>query len=146
MNYKFKLEKLLELKCKREDSLKLEMSEYLNKIKIKKDHIENIKEKINFSKNNKINSAFSYDLKNYISYINYLESKLIEEQKNLIILENELEKIKEQLINATKERKVLENLKEKSYNEFLSELNKIENKIIDEMAIINYFKKNGGII
>ncbi|WP_291964884.1 flagellar export protein FliJ [Caloramator sp.] len=146
MNYKFKLEKLLELKLKREDSLKLEVSEYLNKIKIKKDQIENIKEKINFSKNNKINSAFSYDLKNYISYINYLESKLIEEQKNLIILENELEKIKEQLINATKERKVLENLKEKSYNEFLSELNKIENKIIDEMAIINYFKKNGGII
>ncbi|WDC85856.1 flagellar FliJ family protein [Caloramator sp. mosi_1] len=59
------------------------------------------------------------------------------------MLEQELENIKEQLMNATKERKVLENLKEKSYDEFLFEIRKSENKVIDEMAIINYFKKNG---
>ncbi|MCX7695799.1 MAG: flagellar export protein FliJ [Caloramator sp.] len=146
MNYKFRLEKLLELKIKNEESLKLEMSEYLNKINIKKNQIDSIKEKIYYSKNNKCNSNFSYDLKNYISYINYLESKLLEEQKNLNILEKELDKIKEQLINASKERKVIENLKEKSYYDYLLEINKIESKNNDEMAIINYFKKNGGII
>lgn len=146
MNYKFKLEKLLELKIKNEDSLKIKFSECLNKIIIKKNQIDNIKEKIYYSKNNKYNTNFSYDLKNYISYINYLENKLLEEQKNLNVLEIELDKIKEQLINASKERKVLENLKEKSYNEYLHEINKIESKNNDEMAIINYFKKNGGII
>ncbi|WDC83936.1 flagellar export protein FliJ [Caloramator sp. mosi_1] len=143
MNYKFRLEKLLDLKIKAEDSLKVQMSECLNKIKAKKEQIQIIKDKITFSKNNTFNSCYSYDLKNYISYINLLESKLIEEQNKLNILEQELENIKEQLMNATKERKVLENLKEKSYDEFLFEIRKSENKVIDEMAIINYFKKNG---
>ena len=51
-----------------------------------------------------------------------------------------LEKLRQGLVVAQKDRKIMEKLKEKDYNNFLNNLKMEEQKFLDEMAVLKFKK------
>ena len=67
-------------------------------------------------------------------YINTINKK-IERQKSIILkTKEELNKAKDEMLNAVKEKKIFEKLKENKYEEFISEQEKEEEKIVDNLV------------
>jgi len=70
------------------------------------------------------------------SYQDLAQKKLNKKQ-----MEQEIEGERERLTGRMKERKILERLKEKRFKTFLNELEKLEQKNLDEVAIGTYQKR-----
>ncbi len=71
----------------------------------------------------------------YLMHLNRMKKIKLEDVKNK---ENELNKVRENLIKVSKDKKILEKLKEKRFVDFTAEELKIEQKEYDESAIIKY--------
>lgn len=145
-NFKFKLDKVLDIKIQQEDNLKNSLAILLKKINDENKIIDDLTHKLNYQKQNKTNLSNALEYKNFVQYINFIEEKIKFHTQLLNNLTNEYKKEQLKLIEATKERKSIEKLKEKSYNEYLSNLNKIEQKTNDEFALYNFLRAKGGKI
>lgn len=80
----------------------------------------------------------SQDFMDYEKYIVFLENKKIEQQKKICEAKSVVELEREKLINATKNRKVLERLKEKGMKRYLFDINRLEQIELDEIAVLKY--------
>ena len=81
-----------------------------------------------------------YESRQHDLYKHSLEDR-IEKQEELIKLQNdELEKIRLDLVDAQKERKIMENLKEKDFDTYKENVKSLEQKELDEMAILRFNK------
>lgn len=142
--FKFKLDKVLDIKIQQEDNIKNNIAILTKKINDEKNTITDLNDKLNYQRKNKTNFNNAVDYKNFIQYINFIEEKIKYHNKILDSLKNDYKNEQLKLIEATKERKSIEKLKEKSYNEYLSNLNKIEQKSNDEFALYNFLRAKGG--
>lgn len=138
--YKFSLEKVLEW---REDSerdrakvfasIQKELDYQENTLNSLRLEDENIKKK--FLKLNNIE-----DIKQQYLFKQLIEEK-IERQTRLIEETREkLEKQRLELLEAQKNRKIMEKLKEKDYMTYKEDLMNSEQKELDEMAVLKYGK------
>lgn len=138
-NFKFRLQKVLDIKIKDEELMKMEFA----KIQQKKIEIEsNLKNLENNYSKYSINKA-SDDIKSQKITINYLlalNNSIKELSEELDKSVNELEKARKQLIGKQIERKSLEKLREKKYDQYNKEENLKEQKINDELASISYLR------
>lgn len=136
--YKFSLEKVLEwrLNTEKETAKKFAIKqseltyqeEVLNKLI---DQYENIKKEVL----KKINIR---DLKQEHLLKQKIEDK-IEEQIELIKnIEKQAEELRLELLEAQKNRKIMEKLKEKDYNKYMDHLMSEEQKHLDEMAVLRF--------
>lgn len=135
--FNFKLEKVLNYKETVENEKKTKFAQIKQRLhkeelllddyyKQKKSIIE---EKNSFNENIKAGELYLYNL--YIDTIN----KKIERQKSIILkTKEELNKAKDEMLNAVKEKKIFEKLKENKYEEFISEQKKEEEKIVDNLV------------
>ncbi len=135
--FNFKLEKVLNYKETVENEKKTKFAQIKQRLhkeelllddyyKQKKSIIE---EKNSFNENIKAGELYLYNL--YIDTIN----KKIERQKSIILkTKEELNKAKDEMLNAVKEKKIFEKLKENKYEEFISEQEKEEEKIVDNLV------------
>jgi len=135
--FNFKLEKVLNYKETVENEKKTKFAQIKQRLhkeelllddyyKQKKSIIE---EKNSFNENIKAGELYLYNL--YINTIN----KKIERQKSIILkTKEELNKAKDEMLNAVKEKKIFEKLKENKYEEFISEQKKEEEKIVDNLV------------
>jgi len=105
-------EELQELKSNKEDALEKSTKEIsnskildLNQLKISKDYLEN------------------------------LNGKIINQVQKISSLEEEVEKNRQELSEAMKERKIVEKLKDRFKERKKAEINRHENQKIDEVAI-----------
>lgn len=71
----------------------------------------------------------------YLAHLNRMKKIKLEDVKNK---ENELNKVRENLIKVAKDKKILEKLKEKRLLDFTIEELKVEQKEYDETAILKY--------
>lgn len=138
--FKFKLEKVLELKIQKENEYMIIHSKILNrKIKIETE-IENLENKYKEYLNTQQEETDI--LKKKITY-NYTSSLY----RSVLLLKEELENIEDEyqksltiLTNLQVERKALEKLKEKHYKKYLRDLETSEDDLNDEFATQTYFK------
>lgn len=75
-------------------------------------------------------------------YVPVLKMLIKEIEQKLKLAEQRLEEVRNVLMDRIKETRTLEKLKEKEWEAYLHELNLEEQKIIDEIAINNHYKKN----
>lgn len=68
------------------------------------------------------------------NYLKFAVRQLQEQKKVVKIRYEELETARNNLIEAMKEKKVLEKLKDKQYQDYLYEENRIEQALLDDMA------------
>jgi flagellar FliJ protein len=74
-------------------------------------------------------------------YLDRLRLEIEQSGKRLAGLEQKLEKQREKVIDATKNRKVLDTLKTKKEKEYNLTMDKLEQKTIDDLVVIRYANK-----
>nr|WP_095891074.1 flagellar export protein FliJ [Clostridioides difficile] len=138
-NFKFRLQKVLDLKVKDEEEIKMEFA----KIQQKKIDIETILENLesNYSKYSiSKNNDSIQNQKITINYLLALNNSIMDLSEELDKSTNELEKARKQLISKQIERKSLEKLKEKKYGQYYKEENLKEQNTNDEFASMSYLR------
>jgi len=83
------------------------------------------------------------ELITYSSYLNYLEKRIKATEATIAKLEEKLDSERQKLSQLTKERKILDKLKEKKYLEFWNQFLKEEQALLDEIALNSAVRNHG---
>lgn len=83
------------------------------------------------------------DIRMYHDYLTTLKMHIAAQEGVLKELRVIFEKKRNELLEASRDKKVLETMKEKSYNEYIAHMEKQEQKITDDM-VTSRFKRSGG--
>jgi len=139
--YKFRLQKLLDIRKDFEDKSKLEFKEAQREKNIVENELNNLKENYNIHRNiNAYESIIEQKIKQ--SYLNALNYAI---DKNTVLFEDKgriLEQKREKLKLCQVEKKTVEILKENQKSAFLKEQNLIEQKNNDEFALYAFIRNN----
>src|SRR6056297_258710 len=134
--YNFELQSLLNIKEQKEDLLMNQLSTQRNLIQDIKDNLLRLKDKrendIKEFESSVKNNSNIYQITSFYSYLEKVDTN-IKDLEQILLKENEkLNSIIENLKIASKEKKVLEKLREKNLNSYKRELILEENKLNDE--------------
>lgn len=143
--FKFKLEPVLSLKEKIEDSKKRELgvatmhkevllNEKLQLMKKKEEAIQAVK-----SHNSTVVDVQS--LKAFNQYSVYMDQAIKAKNKQVQEAQNKVDEKREELLEAVKERKILDNLKDIQNEVFMEEEKREEQRILDDIVTYKYGKK-----
>jgi flagellar FliJ protein len=146
--FKFNLEKVLEIKEIEEKVIQKDLLLIQHQIKENEKIITNYKEKISCEKNNVtlLSSKLikQIEIMTHYKYIDSCNAE-IERLKQIISqLRTKETKLKNSLLEKSKERRTLERLKEIKFEEFKKQYNKQEQNTMDEISIQNHKLKIGG--
>ncbi|MPN45486.1 hypothetical protein SDC9_193053 [bioreactor metagenome] len=139
--YKFKLQKLLEIRETREEEMKIIFME-ANREKLKvEQNLESLEN--NYYKYSTMDiSSSTYERKIQQNYLNLLYSSIEATAVTLEEKTQELEEKRLDLVSAQVERKTVEILKEKQKKEFLEEQDRLEQLQNDEFALYGFVRQN----
>jgi flagellar FliJ protein len=146
--FKYSLDKVLDFKINAEKDKK----EMFSKLKMK---VEEEEEKLlelssilqnKFLNINDSGNTDGIDFKNSYSYIYTLQGKIKRQEELINQYKNKLEISRQQFIYAQKERKTLEMLKEKAYLEYITEVEREEQKLNDELGLYAYLRRRNDLI
>lgn len=138
----FKLESFLKIKEKLEDSAKTEYGKAILKLEEEKDILNKLenqklgailkfKESLNYTIN-------PFNIKNMNEFIKIIDIKILNQMENVQKAFEFSEEKRQNLIDAMKERKIFETLKEKEKEAYIKEILQKEQKIIDEIVSYKY--------
>lgn len=82
------------------------------------------------------------DISNLVAYIEKLREKEKEQRNVILTAEEKLESKRQELMEAVKNRKVIENLREKHEAEYHKEMNELERKNSDEMSVLKFSRRD----
>ncbi len=140
--FKYKLEPILALKEKLEESKKRELGlahQCHEKAKAEKEVLVKQREmafrEAEIQSNEKVNVRQLRQL-NY--YSNYIDKAIHSKNEEINLAARKVEQRRDELIEAVKERKILENLKEIHLEDYKEEEKKKENNIVDEIVTYKY--------
>lgn len=138
--FRFRLEKVLELKIQKENEHMITHSKILNKkIKIESD-IDNLENTYNEYLKLQNNETDILNKKLTYNYTNFLYQSVLSLKEELKGIEVEYEESLSVLTGLQLERKALEKLKEKHYQKYIAQLDALEDDLNDEFATQAYFK------
>lgn len=137
--FKFRLDKLLEIRMQKEEESKREFNETQRQKKFIENKLQELNDNYDKYKGIKPNEDVVYQkLKRY--YLKGLQTGIKETEKDLhkksIEVENKRRELKEKQID----RKIVETLKEKKYESYVKEQNRVEQITIDEIALYSYMR------
>lgn len=140
----FNMQGLLNIKEKLEEQTKTEYGKALAKLEQEKSILLNLKNKKQeniLSFRESINKGVKPNyIDNINKYISFIDKKIEEQMQNINKAKEIVEEKRLALLEAMKERKVLETLKEKEKENYFKEELKNEQKIIDEIVSYKYNK------
>lgn len=140
MGYSFRLEKVLNYKENIENIKKGEYGDINRRLNNEEEKLLNYnihKEDLLTKKYESIKNTNVAYLKLYNNYLQEISSSIEKQERIISSIKEELEKTKEELLVAMREKKVFEKLKENDYNEFLKEVKKDEEKLVDGIVTFN---------
>lgn len=144
--FKFSLEKLLDIRMKKEDLAKREFSAMLAQQEKEKLALEGISTTINAKnadrKNQRNKVVSAVDEMFFSNYLVGLNNKKLQQDFKLKQVMNETEKKRVVVVEKSKERKVIETLKDKKLAAYKIEADKEEQKMIDEISTMRAARKN----
>jgi flagellar FliJ protein len=140
----FKLQSFLGVKEKIEEQKKNEYGKALNILeeeKNKKQELLNRQVSTISHLKQKINEGIKpSEIKQYNNFISYIENEITRQEEVIIKAQKLVDRKREELVNAMKDKKILEILKENEYIEYIKEEKKAEQKFIDELVSFKYNK------
>ena len=141
MGFRFKLQRVLDLKLKQEDEKKNQIATLMQAIKTKEDEIEALiseKKQKEFSLNDNRKRGISIlEIRNINQYLLFLDKKINTIRFEISSLESNLNQKRLEYLELQKERKTFEKLKEKDYEKYLYNEKKEEEKMIDQIVTFN---------
>ncbi len=135
--FNFRLEKVLEYREKIEDINKAEFGKAKKKLDDEMNVFEEIllhKDNVIFNRENILSNATINDLKNYNQYLIRVKEKLASQKEVVEKAQDRVEKARKILLNSTIEKKTLENLKDRDFNNYLYYMKKEDEKITDQIV------------
>ena len=139
--FRFRLESVLNYRRTIEENLLKELSELRRQLSLEEDRLK----MMIFEKDRHINDLGSLqkggvtlqieDIKLYFSYLNGLELKIKNQGDIIKKCQERVDKKLAEVVNAMKNRKILEVIKERGYREYTREINLKEQRLLDEIAV-----------
>lgn len=137
--FKFSLDKLLELRRDKEEESKRLFTESQREKRKLEEKIEDLQNNYDKYKGISEHEDVVYQkLKRY--YIQGLQKGIKTAQDDLITKNLEVDKRRRELIEKQIERKTVETLKEKKYNAFIKEQERVEQINLDELALYAFIR------
>jgi len=141
MNYKFRFQKILDLKEKQEDEKKNQISKLLKEINEKKEEIEKVNKDIKnkeheLNDKRKIGSTIM-EIRTSNQYLIFLKEKKLKLEFELSALNTNIEKKRTEYLEIRKDKKSYESLKDKDLEKFKYKVNKQEEQLIDQIVSFN---------
>jgi flagellar FliJ protein len=142
--FKFSFEKLLEYQKQQEDVARRDYNESLDKLEIEKARYQKFFKDQDMARDEQFylknrNDGVSVSRLNEID--NFLDGlyKKIENQRSVVINHTQIVEQKQEILHlAAKERKILEKLKDKKFQEYKKALKKAEFKEADELVVTRH--------
>jgi flagellar FliJ protein len=78
----------------------------------------------------------------FYTYLDHLRREMDKCRKKIAQLEEQIQKQKMALVEASKRKKILDTLKAKKEKEYVSGVEKVEQKAVDEIVVIRFPQKN----
>jgi len=145
--FNFKLENILKVKKLREDLEKAQLASLQNRYQEEENCLQNLQltyknhqAQLREKQNHLITIQ---ELSLYGHYFNKTSDQINNQEKVLNNLEEELREQREKLLGKVRERKVLENLKQKEYQEYKKLVLHQEQGFLDEIATNNFTRPKG---
>ena len=143
-NFKFKLQKLLDIRVNEEEESKLFYSKAQNHKNIVENKLHELEN--NYKKYSDISRAKdTISQKITMNYLSYLNTTIKDTEKELEAKEIELEKAKKDFIDKRIKRRSLEVLKENKILEIKKEEERLEQISNDEFALYGYIRKTSNL-
>lgn len=143
-NFKFKLQKLLDIRVNEEEESKLFYSKAQNQKNIVENKLHELEN--NYKKYSDISRAKdTISQKITMNYLSYLNTTIKDTEKELEAKEIELEKAKKDFIDKRIKRRSLEVLKENKILEIKKEEERLEQIYNDEFALYGYIRKTSNL-
>ncbi|HAV43547.1 TPA: flagellar export protein FliJ [bacterium] len=143
--FKFKLERVFEVRKHKEELLKNELAavrrDYTHEESIFRELIMEHREHLDQIRKRQTSPDISCEeMLWYYAYLKHLNNRIERQNVRLQELRRKIEEVKERLIKASQERRVLERLRERRLEEFKLEQEKIEQAFLDEIALSMYLR------
>ena len=143
-NFKFKLQKLLDIRVNEEEESKLFYSKAQNQKNIVENKLHELEN--NYKKYSDISRAKdTISQKITMNYLSYLNTTIKDTEKELEAKDIELEKAKKDFIDKRIKRRSLEVLKENKILEIKKEEERLEQISNDEFALYGYIRKTSNL-
>jgi flagellar FliJ protein len=143
--FSFNLQPLLNYRKIIEDKKLAEFADVQRKLAVEKQTLECIVlEKLKIVeqlRNIQQSTFYASDVSFSLSYVTVLNEKEISQQKVVAKIFQEQEKLRCELLETVKDRKVIDSLKEKKFMEFKTGIASLERKAIEETAIQSFTRK-----
>ncbi len=136
MSYKFSMEKILNLREDKEQTVKEHMGLVQTKLHTEKTQLLNIKEEIDGLKKKTYKGLLEMQSNNL--YMENLYEKIQDQNKKIDETKKVLEDVRTELVAAQKDRKIMEKLKEKDFEKYRDRIKKAEQKELDEIAVLKF--------
>ena len=141
--FEFRLQKVMETTKTREELKKRELAKALVVLaqneSLLESMFERLEEQIEEYNTRKLKpSMTASDLMNFSHYTEKLLDDIQHQKRTIENLAEKVRQHREKLIEITKDKKILERLKEKRYEEYRKKLRSMEQKFIDELSVRAY--------
>jgi flagellar FliJ protein len=137
-SYHFKMEKVLEYKNRVEKSIIEDYAKINTHLSKEKEHLENLKDQYEKKGHNSKTATDLKNMKMQFLYKEKLKSEMTYQERKVARINTKLDEVRGDLVEARKDRKIMENLKEKDKIRYDKELKDIEQKELDDLTIMKY--------
>lgn len=147
MAFKYQFETILNLKIRIEDMKKGELKLALEKLEKEKEKLNQLtkekEEQYEIFKEKQKDKFTAEDLRLFNNYINSLNKKIDYQETIVAKEEKKVNKVREELVKASKEKKMFEKLKEKKLEEYMQEYYAQEQQVVDNIVSFKYNGSGG---
>ena len=145
--FQFRLQKVMETTQIKEEIKKRELAKAMQKLRDNETQLEtllgSLKEHISHIEScHKRSTLKVSELSHLSGYMEKLGQEILAQTKKIARLTEEARVYREKLLEITKDKKVLERLKDKKYEEFKKKLRSMEQKFMDEVSTRSYVNGN----
>lgn len=145
--FNFRLQPLLNVKSHQEDNMKNELGKAIGKLEKEKAILSGLEckeEKLIREFNEKSKKSTVEKLIKFNEYLSFLNSEIKQQKENVNCAARIVDKVREKLIEIVRERKILDNLRDRKHEQFLFEQQKEEQRLNDEIVSFKHKGKDMG--
>jgi len=143
--FKFRLDNVLEFRKQVEDQYKRELASLKLLLLKEEKFLRDLEQKKaamqETLKAQQCDTLNMDEILNYYNYLSVCRQKIVDQIAVINQCIELIETKRNELVNASKEKKIIEKLKDNQYQEFKQLLDRIETKMIDEIATSGYTHK-----
>jgi flagellar protein FliJ len=136
--FRFRLQPVLDLRANRQEQAQKKLADSVRALQAEEERLTAMYQELSsyYGEWNEQRKNFTdiNDVRIYQRYLGRLERNVKEQMAQIRRQEQVVNGMRAALIQATKDKKIMERLKDKRYQEFLETINKLERNFMDEIA------------